>query len=114
MVSLDQHCTDFSAKIRVNPTRNSKNDVVWSHSRDEAGDKLEAEEEQRKTPPELMPRHGCAWARLGSTVVVMQSMLVDGVFEGSDKTEDWPAHRPDPDHEDGASPRSCEGQARGG
>ena len=76
--------------------------------------KLEAEEEQRKTPPELMPRHGCAWARLGSTVVVMQSMLVDGVFEGSDKTEDWPAHRPDPDHEDGAPPRSCEGQARGG
>ena len=38
--------TDFSAKIRVNPTRNSKNDVVWSHSRDEAGDKLEAEEEK--------------------------------------------------------------------
>ena len=76
---------------------------------------LEAEEEQRKTPN----RNPCRITvvlglGLGSTVVVTQSMIVDGVFEGSDKTEDWPAHRPDPDHEDGASPRSCEGQARGG
>ena len=38
--------TDFSAKIKVNPARNCKNDVVWSTSRDAAGDKLESNEEK--------------------------------------------------------------------
>ena len=38
--------TDFSAKIRCHPTRNSKNDVVWSRSRDEAGDMLETAKEK--------------------------------------------------------------------
>ena len=38
--------TDFSAKIRVNPTRNSKNDVVWATSRGAAGDILECQEEK--------------------------------------------------------------------
>ena len=56
--------TDFSAKICVNPTRNSKNDVVWSHSRDEAGDKLEAEEE--KYSAGVMIWEGSVSSRLGS------------------------------------------------
>ena len=38
--------TDFSAKIKVNPARNSKNDVVWSTSRSEAGDILNSNEEK--------------------------------------------------------------------
>ena len=39
--------TDFSAKIRVNPSRNSKNDVVWTTSRNgPAGDLLESKEEK--------------------------------------------------------------------
>ena len=33
--------TDFSAKLRCNPTKNSKNDVVWSRCREEDGDMLE-------------------------------------------------------------------------
>ena len=38
--------TDFSAKIKVSPTRNSKNDIVWSTSRGDAGDLLESNEEK--------------------------------------------------------------------
>jgi hypothetical protein len=38
--------TDFSAKIKINGVRNSKNDVVWSGSRMEAGDLLESPEEK--------------------------------------------------------------------
>lgn len=38
--------TDFSAKIKINPSRNSKNDVVWALSRDAASDKLESKEEK--------------------------------------------------------------------
>ena len=38
--------TDFSAKIKVSPTRNSKNDVVQSTSRKDAGDLLESNEEK--------------------------------------------------------------------
>ena len=38
--------TDFSAKIKINPTRNSKNDVIWAQSRDAAGDKLDCKEEK--------------------------------------------------------------------
>lgn len=38
--------TDFSAKIKISPTRNSKNDVVWAQSRDGAGDSLESSEEK--------------------------------------------------------------------
>ena len=38
--------TDFSAKIKTNPTRNTKNDVVWATSRDAVGDKLESREEK--------------------------------------------------------------------
>ena len=38
--------TDFSAKIRIHPSRNSKNDIVWTMSRNEAGDVLESQEEK--------------------------------------------------------------------
>ena len=38
--------TDFSAKIKINSTRNSKNDVVWAMSREAAGDKFESKEEE--------------------------------------------------------------------
>ena len=38
--------TDLSAKIKVNPARNGKNDVVWSTSRPEAGDILNSNEEK--------------------------------------------------------------------
>ena len=38
--------TDFSAKIRVNLTMNSKNDVVWATSRGTAGDTLECQVEK--------------------------------------------------------------------
>ena len=38
--------TDFSAKTKINSTRNSKNDVVWAMSREVAGDKLESKEEK--------------------------------------------------------------------
>ena len=38
--------TDFSAKIKTNPSRNTKNDVVWATGRDQAGDKLESREEK--------------------------------------------------------------------
>ena len=38
--------TDFSAKIKVNPTRNTKNDVVWAILRSAAGDTLESKEEK--------------------------------------------------------------------
>ena len=38
--------TDFSAKIKLNPTHNTKNDIVWSTSREEAGDLLECKEEK--------------------------------------------------------------------
>ena len=38
--------TYFSAKNRVNLSRNSKNDVIWTMSRASAGDKLESKEEK--------------------------------------------------------------------
>ena len=38
--------TDFSAKITTFATRNSKNDVIWSLSRESAGDMLDAPEEK--------------------------------------------------------------------
>ena len=38
--------TDFSAKIKTCPTRNSKNDIIWSTSREAAGDLLESNEEK--------------------------------------------------------------------
>ena len=40
--------TDFSAKITTFATRNSKNDVIWSLSRESAGDMLDAPEEKFK------------------------------------------------------------------
>ena len=38
--------TDFSATITTFATRNSKNDVIWSLSRESAGDMLDAPEEK--------------------------------------------------------------------
>ena len=38
--------TDFSAKIKTNPSQNTKNDVVWATGRDQAGDKLESREDK--------------------------------------------------------------------
>lgn len=38
--------TDFSAKIKLTPTRNSKNDIIWSTSRSNAGDLLVSSEEK--------------------------------------------------------------------
>ncbi len=48
---------------------------------------LEAEEEQRKnTQPKPVPNHCHTWC---CSVFDQQSMIVDGVFEGSDTTEGW-------------------------
>jgi len=38
--------TDFSAKIKITPSRNSKNDVVWALSRGAGGDTLNAAQEK--------------------------------------------------------------------
>ena len=38
--------TDFYAKIKICPTRNSKNDIIWSTFREAAGDLLESNEEK--------------------------------------------------------------------
>ena len=38
--------TDFSAKIKISPSRNSKNDVVWALNREDGGDLLTAPKEK--------------------------------------------------------------------
>ena len=38
--------SDFSAKIRISSATNTKNDIVWSSSRSDAGDLLEAKQEK--------------------------------------------------------------------